>query len=171
MTVMFLVIAVCVLALFAVIGLVRSLSGRKVSLNKLSTQLCSIDVNAFRNLIDEGERDYLRTRLPGREFRKIHRERMLAASEYVRSAARTAGVLIRLGEASINSPDPTVATAAAAMRGNAMRFRLHALETLPRIYVSIVFPRLRLRPEGLPERLDKLNRSAVILECLQVPAQ
>lgn len=170
MTLLSFVVVACVVALVTVIALVRSLSARNVGLDQLSAQLCSIDVNAFRNLTDESERDYLRARLPGREFRKIHRERMLAASQYVRAAARNAGILIRLGEASLNSPDPTVVTAAVTMRENAMRFRLHAFETLPKIYASMLFPGLHWAPEGLPDGFDKLNRSAVILECLQAPA-
>src|SRR5262245_17484957 len=48
--------------------------------------LHAIDVEAFRNLIDEDEEAYLRNHLPAREFRRVHRERMLAAVEYVRAA-------------------------------------------------------------------------------------
>ncbi len=51
------------------------------NLDELAARLRPIDVDAFRNLIDEREAEYLRARLSPKEFRSIHRERMLAAVE------------------------------------------------------------------------------------------
>ena len=55
------------------------------------SELQRIDVEAFRNLIDESEEEYLRETLGSAAFRRIHRERMMAAVEYVRGAYRNAG--------------------------------------------------------------------------------
>ena len=38
-------------------------------------QLRSVDLRAFRNLMDPEEEDYLRQHLPAAEFRRIQRER------------------------------------------------------------------------------------------------
>jgi len=54
---------------------------------------------------------------------------------------------------------------------NATRLRLDAMQTLPKIYLSMVFPGLTWTAQDLPEGFDKLTRQAVILGCLQVPAQ
>ena len=45
------------------------------------------------------------------------------------------------------------------------------MQTLPKIYLSMVFPGLTWTAQDLPEGFDKLTRQAVILGCLQVPAQ
>jgi hypothetical protein len=171
MTLYFIIIVASIVALGCVAVLIRSLSVRSAHLDQLSKQLRPIDVSAFRNLIDHSEREYLRTHLSSKDFRRIQRERMLAASEYVRCAARNAGILIRLGHASLNDPDPSVASVAASMLENAMRLRLHALQSLPKIYVSILLPGINWMPQGLPEGCDKVNRQALILGCLQVPAR
>src|SRR6266508_1150893 len=76
------------------------------------SELEPFDVEAFRNLIDEGEATYLQERLPSGEFRRVHRERMLAAVDYVRGAYRNAGILVQIAQAAKESPDPEIASAA-----------------------------------------------------------
>src|SRR6478736_6408117 len=66
-------------------------------------ELQPIDVDAFRNLIDESEEAYLREKLPPLEFRRVHRERMLAAVDYVRGAYRNAGILVQIAQAARES--------------------------------------------------------------------
>ncbi|MFZ0802262.1 MAG: hypothetical protein WAN70_08850, partial [Terriglobales bacterium] len=47
----------------------------------------SVDLRAFRNLTDPEEEEYLRLNLPPADFRRIQRERLRAAVEYIRCAA------------------------------------------------------------------------------------
>ena len=171
MNIVLFVTIVGVLALACIVWSIRGRNSDTRNPNGLASQLQPIDICAFRNLIDDGEREYLRNHLFPPDFRGVHRERMLAATEYVWCAFRNSGILIQLGEASRNATDPAVAATAASLVENATRLRLDAMQTLPKIYLSMVFPGLTWTAQDLPEGFDKLTRQAVILGCLQVPAQ
>lgn len=165
------IVVVSILALAAVLFLVRGRAAAGKNVDSLTGLLCPIDVNAFRNLIDEREEAFLRERLSASDFRRIHRERMLAATQYVWGASRNAGVLIRLGEAARQSSDPAVNTAGERLQENAFRLRLYALQTLPRLYFSMVFPIASRAPHAVAEQYDYLTRQLVMLKCLQPPAR
>jgi hypothetical protein len=149
-------------ALLLVIYLLRGAS-RSSDLDSLAAQLHPIDVNAFRNLIDVREEEFLRQRLPAREFHKIHRERMLAALDYVRAAGHNAGILVRLAQAAREHPDSTVAAAAESLFENALEVRLFALRTIPRLYASMLFPQIGHTPEFVAERYETAARQAITL--------
>ena len=158
------------LALPTVVFLVRGQHSRHANLDELRARLKSVDVLAFRNLIDDREEQFLRERLPAPEFRAVHRERMLAATEYVRCAARNAGILTQLAEAAKSDPDPSVATAALKLQETAFQVRLEALRALPRFYVRALLPGFGNVPQSIVETCDRLSRQAVILGCLK-PAE
>jgi hypothetical protein len=125
--------------------------------------LVPIDVEAFRNLIDENEELYLRERLPGSEFRKIHRERMLAAVEYVRAAYANAGILVAIAEAARESADPQMAEAAGKLFDNAVQLRWYAVQVIPRLYYRMLLPGTSRAPQTLFDRYDILTRQALVL--------
>lgn len=127
------------------------------------SRLVPIDVDAFRNLIDEGEELYLRERLPSREFRQVHRERMLAAVEYVRAAYANAGVLVKIAEAARASADPQTAEAAEKLFDNAVQLRWYAVQVIPRLYFKVLFPGTSRAPRNLFDRYDILTRQALVL--------
>jgi hypothetical protein len=154
-----------------VIYLSRGQQAQENNLDELVAQLRSVDVNAFRNLTDPGEEQFLRERLPAWEFRSIHRERMLAAVEYVWGAARNAGLLIRLADAAKLDSDPMVVRAAENLLENAVRFRLYAFQVIPRLYLRILMPGLNRAPDSIAEIYDTMTRQVVMLGCLQAPAR
>src|SRR5271156_1715688 len=135
-------------AIFVVIGLLalglmfqlRRGHASARALENPAAHIRSVDIDAFRNLIDPEEEDFLRRRLPPAEFRKIQRERLRAAVEYVSCAAQNAVILLRLGEAARGSPDPATAEAAEKLVDHAIRLRLYAFQAIPRLYIGIVFP-------------------------------
>ena len=122
-----------------------------------------IDVEAFRNLIDEDEEDFLRHHLPVREFRRIYRERMLAAVQYVRAAYHNAGILVTIAETARGSADPQVAEAAGRLFDNAARLRWYAAKVVPRLYFKVLFPGANHAPRQLFDRYDLLTRQAIML--------
>ena len=106
------------LGLFLILYLAKGLRSPGGNIDELASQLRPIDVDAFRNLIDEREEKFLRERLPTWEFRRIQRRRNLAAVEYIWCAAQNAAILIRLGEAARQNPDPAIAAAAIKTNDN-----------------------------------------------------
>jgi len=142
-----------------------------INIDQVTLHLRSVDVNAFRNLINENEDEYLRRNLPSAEFRKIQRERRLAAIEYVRCAARNAAILVRVAETARLDPDPAVAQAGARLLENAMRLRIYAFRMIPRLYYAALFPGATLTSSRLPEAYDTVTRQTVMLGCVQPASQ
>ncbi len=141
------------------------------NLDELASRLQPIDINAFRNLIATEDEDFLRERLPASEFRSIQRERKLAAVEYIWCAAQNAAVLIRLGEAAKQDPDPAVSNAADKLLENAFRLRLYAFQVVPRLYLSLFLPGASLAPYFVADTYDNITRQVVMLGCLQHSAR
>jgi len=159
------------LSLLLIIYLFRTHTKVGGDLDELVARLQTIDVNASPNLIDEREEAFLRERLPPGEFRSLHRERMLAAAEYVWGAARNAGILIQLAEAGRADPDHTVAAAAENLMDNALHFRLYAFQVVSRLYLSALVPYLSHAPQSIAEQYDTMSRQLVMLQCLRAPAR
>jgi hypothetical protein len=161
-------------ALLTLLFLVRLTRGRRLNLRVLENpaeHLRAVDVEAFRNLVDPGEEEFLRTNLAPAEFRKIQRERLRAAVEYVSCAAQNAGVLLRLADAGRRSSDPATAEAAEKLVNNALRLRLYALHTIPRLYLGMIFPGTRISPVRIAESYEQMTRQVVLLGCLQYPTR
>ncbi len=130
------------------------------------SQLQPIDVDAFRNLTDESEEAYLREKLPFGEFRRVHRERMLAAVDYVRGAYRNAGILVQIAQAARESTDTAISEAAGNLFENAVQLRWYAFQVIPRLYLGVLLPGRSHAPRRLVDKYDTLARQALVLSCL-----
>jgi hypothetical protein len=129
-----------------------------------------VDLEAFRNLVDAGEEDFLRANLSRREFRAVQRERTRAAVEYIRNSAHNAACLLRLGEAASRSGDPRIADAGRRLIDSALRLRAYALLSNTRLYVRLVFPESRLSQGKLPDNYQHLSILAInSLSCSTCP--
>lgn len=160
--------------LLALVFSVRLTKGLALSANVLeepTEHIRAVDVEAFRNLIDPGEEEYLRTNLSPAEFRRIQRERLRAAVEYVSCAAHNAAILLRLADAGRRSSNPATAEAAQKLVDNALRLRLYALHAIPRLYLGMILPGSRISPVRVVDRYEQMTRLVVLLGCLQYPTR
>jgi hypothetical protein len=169
MTIAIIFIVLGLLALALTIYLAKGHLSGGGDLEKLAVQLRSVDVGAFCNLISASEQRYLREHLLPREFRGIHRERMGAAVEYVRSAAHNASILMRLGIAARQHSDPSVREAGEKLLENGLRLRLYAIQVIPRFYFSMAFPEAKPTPDILADTYDNMSRQVVTLSFLHFP--
>ena len=148
--------------------------GRNSSLHRLEDlagRTRPVDLEAFRNLVDPGEEDFLRASLLPRQFRAVQRERMRAALEYVQNAAHNAAFLLRMGEAATQSADPRIAQAGRQLIDSALRLRAYALLSAAKLYVRMVFPEARLSYGRLADNYQHLSALASQLTLMQHPAQ
>ncbi len=156
--------------LLALAGLLVLAKGRirpATDVVRLTEQLRSVDVEAFRNLVDRGEEQYLRTHLPGMEFRKVQRQRMLAAIEYVAGAARNGSILMQLGDAARHSPDPSMAEAGEKLVETAIRLRLYAFQAMAMLYLGLLLPGVRVSAADIADSYEQMTRLVVVLGCFQ----
>jgi hypothetical protein len=159
------------LALGFLIRLAKGRASTSEVLQNPAEHIRAVDVDAFRNLVDPGEEEFLRANLAPAEFRRIQRERLRAAVEYVSCAAQNAAILLRMADAGRRSSDPTTAEAAEKLVNNAIRLRLYAMQAIPRLYLSMIFPGVRISPVRVAESYEQMTRLVVLLGCLQYPTQ
>jgi hypothetical protein len=169
MTIAIVFIVLGLLTLVLIIYLANGYITKGGDLEALATELRPVDVGAFCNLISAGEQQYLREHLPPHEFRSIHRERMSAAVEYVRCAAHNASILMRLGEAARQHSDASVREAGEKLLENGLRLRMYAIQVIPRLYLSMAFPKIGPVPDVLADTYDNMSRQVVTLSCLHFP--
>jgi len=167
MTIAAFLLIVGLIAIFALVYFARGNRSHQ-DLEQLASHLRPVDVNAFLNLTDQREEEFLRKRLPAAEFRRIQRERTLAAIEYVWVAGKNASILIRLAEAARQSPDPEICAVGQKLLDRALRLRLYALATVPRLYIGILFPRA-IGSRSVAESYGGMVRQVVMLGCLRYP--
>ncbi len=170
---MTIVIIVVFAALFAVLFLQRIARGheaRLAGLEDLQGRTEPVDLDAFRNLIDPQETEFLRRRLPPQTFRQLHRERTLAAADYVRCIAKNAAVLLQLGQVTRDNADPEIARTAQEMIRLALSVRMSAMSALVALHVQSVWPGAPFSSDEVFERYRRLTESAVLFTRLQRPA-
>jgi len=165
--------AIFVVIALAALGLLFQMRrGRPSSevLQNPGAYIRSLDIDAFRNLIDPAEEEFLRCRLSAPEFRKIQRERLRAAAEYISCAAQNAAILLRMGEAARRSSDAATAEVAEKLVDQALRLRLYAFQAILRLRVRILFPGWRPASLRVVESYEQVTRQVVRLG-LQSPVR
>lgn len=135
----------------------------------LTAAIRPIDVEAFRNLINPAEDDYLRRRLPRAQFRLVRRERLRAMAAYVRVAGNNAAVLVRVGEAALASGDSQLAGAALQLVNDALLLRRNTTVALVRIYLALAWPNSEFAAVRVVDRYEQLSGTAMLLGRLQNP--
>src|ERR1700681_4769503 len=103
MTIAIILVVAAALALIFILSVTVARSLQISAGTALATQIQPIDVEAFRNLVDPAEDDYLRQRLPASEFRAVRRERLRAMAAYIQAANRNARVLVSMGQAALTA--------------------------------------------------------------------
>jgi hypothetical protein len=159
------------LALLGLLVLAKGRAGSTGGVEKLTGQLRPVDIEAFRNLIDIHEEQYLRANLPGGEFRRVQRERVLAAIGYISCAAQNAAILVRIGDAARRSPDPATAAAGEKLVDTAIRLRLSAFHAMAKLYLALILPLPRISPVRLVESYEQMTRLVVMLSVFQQTPQ
>ncbi len=161
------------LSLVGVAVLFRAVRGQAAvvhSLEELENLTQPVDLDAFRNLIDPAQEAFLRGRVSAAQFRRVQRERLRAALEYVGRAAHNAAILVRLGEAARASSDPEVAHSGQELVNRALQMRLYAQMARLQIWLLIAFPQAHPSLAAVIESYQTLRERVAHLARLQRPA-
>jgi hypothetical protein len=135
----------------------------------LSKQVRPVDLEAFRNLTDPAEEQYLREQLSPAKFRVIQRERLRAALDYVGGVSHNSSILLSLGQSARQNPDPQIAEAGRILVDEALRLRLYSVLTMSKLWLRFVFPDATFQPSGIVDRYQHVTEGAVQLGRLQYP--
>jgi hypothetical protein len=162
-----------IFAALAVLLALVCLEGRRYSavhqLEDLAGRTRPVDIEAFRNLVDPREENFLRDSMVPKQFRAVQRDRMRAALSYIHNTAYNAAFLLRVGAAAARSPDPRIAQAGRQLTDRALRLRAYALLSSAKLYVRIAFPDARLSYGRLADNYQSLSALAGQLALMQHP--
>ncbi len=158
------------LVIAAIISLVVVIS---VGVSRLrfsgAREIQPVDIEAFRNLTDGRESEYLRGRLPGPEFRRIQRMRLRAMAAYVQAVGQNAVVLIGVGQLALRSNNSATEAAARRLINEALLLRRNAGLAVLRIYLGLAWPGAGFAATPILEGYQRLSGSAMLLGRLQNP--
>lgn len=138
---LFIVLAVLAVPFFLFLGSqlwLRFLRGRAI--HKQSAKLTPVDLEAFENLTDPEEEQFLRTNLSASEFRRVQRLRIRAAKLYIAALSRNASVLIAVGQTAHLNADPEIAASGRELIQRAFRLKFFCFFSLLRMEAAIAFP-------------------------------
>jgi hypothetical protein len=158
-TLLFVLIALALLAVFVTFAIRRTKDVPDV--DRAATSIQSLDIEAFRNLVDPEEEAFLRSSLPAQEFRRIKRERALAALAYVKALSQAALEFARFGDIAQRSPDPAIAASGRQIANSAIYLRVRALDASLHLILLAIFPRFGARP--LRALLEQYDRASYLL--------
>ena len=170
---MTLAIVLVIAAVSALVLILRITVSRSLQVSgdsSLGNRIQPIDVEAFRNLVDPAEDDYLRRHLPAAEFRRVRRQRLRAVASYIQIAGRNAAVLIQIGQSALAASDTHTAEAARRLVNDALLLRRNAAFAILKIYIVLAWPHSPLSADPILRGYEQLNGSAMLLGRLQNPA-
>lgn len=170
MTLAIILVVVSVVSLFLILRMAASRSLQISAGEGRSGQIEPIDVEAFRNLADPAEDEYLRCRLPASQFRPVRRERLRAMAAYVQVAGRNAAVLVRIGQSAMTTSDTQAAETARQLVDDALLLRRNAAFALLKIYVALAWPNSGFAAAPVLSGYERLSGRAMLLGRLQNPS-
>lgn len=170
MTLAIVLVVFAALALIVILRVTVSRALQVPAAGHLSQRIEPIDVEAFRNLVDAAESEYLHRRLPAPEFRRVQRERLRAAAAYIRVAGRNSSMLVAIGQAALAADNAKTMEAARQLVDSALLLRRNATVALFRIYVAMAWPQAGLSAMPVLHGYERLNSYAMLLGRLQNPA-
>jgi hypothetical protein len=142
-TLVFVLISITLLLLFAYLATRRTRD--LPDLDRTITAIRALDVEAFRNLVDPEEEEFLRASLPAEEFKRVKRERSRTALVYMKELSKVSLQFARFGDAAQRSPDPLIAAWGKQIANSAIYLRLRALDASAQLLLTAAFPKTRLR--------------------------
>jgi hypothetical protein len=170
MTLALILVIVAALALVLILSITLSRSLQLTAGSAVARRLEPIDIEAFRNLVDPADNEYLRRRLPASEFRTVQRKRLHAVAAYIRAAGHNAAVLVSVAQPALSSADTATADAARELMDNALLLRRNSTVALLRIYVALAWPQSVLAAAPILHGYEQLSGRAMLLGRLQNPA-
>jgi hypothetical protein len=137
-------LSVAVMAAVIVLFLASQVWGRYArrggALQTETGQLTPVDLEAFENLTDPEEEQFLRKNLSPDEFRRVQRTRVRAAKMYVAALSQNAVLLVAVGQSARASADPEIAAAGQEIIHRAIRLKIWCFLSLLRMDAAFVFP-------------------------------
>ena len=136
---------VAIFVLFLILQVWRRYSTKGEAPN--AGQLIPVDLEAFENLTDPEEEQFLRANLSPAEFRGVQRSRIRAAKMYVMALSQNAAVLVAIGQSAHSHADLEIAASGQEILQRAIQLKVWCLLSLLRLNAAMLLPTM-LSPSG-----------------------
>lgn len=150
-------IAISATVLLVLLLAVRARRRQAIDPQSAAQAIIPVDLDAFRNLIDKRQDQYLKEQLRRGDFRRVQRARYLAISEYLWHVAANAGVILRVGEAARSSREPSVEKQGAELASAAVAVRMYCMLALAQAYTGYLFPGVAVSVGTVADSYDHLT--------------
>jgi len=117
-----------------------------------AVQLIPVDLDAFANLTDPEEENYLRLNLPPAEFRSVQRSRIRAAKTYLAALSHNASTLVALGQSVRHHPDHGTVASGQELVQRAVRLKMWCMASEVRLAAAMAFPALLSPSDSIADR-------------------
>jgi hypothetical protein len=117
-----------------------------------ATQLTPVDLDAFENLTDPAEEEYLRSNLTPAEFRSVQRLRIRAAKLYIAAFSQNASILVGIGQSARSHSNPEIAAGGQELFQRALRIKMWCMVSTVRLNGALAFPGLLSPPRAIASR-------------------
>ncbi|MFZ3266199.1 MAG: hypothetical protein WA172_19490 [Terriglobales bacterium] len=141
---------VVIFVLFLILQVWRRYSTKAEAPN--AGQLIPVDLEAFENLTDPEEEQFLRVNLSPAEFRGVQRSRLCAAKMYVMALSQNAAVLVAVGQSARSHADREIAASGQEILNRAIRLKVWCVLSLLRLNAAMVFPTMRSPSSGIADQ-------------------
>jgi len=157
----------------AATGLFYAVRGESVSIRQpqdLLSRCRHVDLEAFRNLADPEQEQYLVLLLPPGKLNTLQRQRARVLLLYVESVAHNAALLISLGGNARLSLDAEQREAGTRLVNAALQMRIHALMAIVHLRMALLLLPRRLGSLKVADDYSTLTEVASLLFRIQAPA-
>lgn len=158
-----LVLVMTIAAVAAMYVALRGHHGDLRSIEDIEGNTSPVDLVSFARVTNRRDQDFLRSSLPPRTYRKVQRERVLIAMQYVRCAATNAAILIRIGELQSRTTNAEIQTRAKDLIDECLRLRVICLVALLMLSISFLFPEQDVSLMDLASKYERMSDSLNLL--------
>jgi|SRR5947209_12907910 len=127
----------------------------------------SLDLQAFRTLMDRDDETFLRNKVPRWDFWRLKRRRIAVTMKYVGRIASNAAAVLQMAEAARQNADAEVAEMAAQVVDMATQIRMQCMVAFAKLTAEFLFPSLQLTPAMLAPTYQALREKVLRLGSLE----
>jgi len=127
-------------AAVAIAKLLRGSVEEPSNLSQLLDEMEAFNVACFRHIASEVDDQYLKRRLPGREYRILRLIRLRAIHAYYKSAFRNSSLLLSYAQALLRASDPELSAFGQQLSSAAIRLRLALVQGFIGIFFCYFMP-------------------------------
>ena len=157
MTLVLLLALLVAAAALAIIKLLHGSVEEPSNLSQLLDEMEPFNVASFRHIASEVDDQYLKSRLPGREYRSLRLIRLKAIHAYYKSAFRNSSLLLSYSNALLRASDPELSAFGQQLSSAAIQLRLALLQGFIGIFFCYFMPLHIPYWRQITERYDRIG--------------